>query len=380
VFWYWLFVGPALLLAVLSLRGERKRAVYVAQRLSENTLAAPSPKASVIVPVKGADEGLRENLAALASLDYPDYELIVVSRTAEDIPPGVLPSRVKIVLAHGEDLCTSEKIQNLEAAVRATRRDAAIFAFADSDGRVTRGWLDALAAPLSEPGVGASTGYRWFTPEPPSFWTLMRSAWDAVALGRLGPGDNGFAWGGAMAVRKETFFEARVFEYWKNTVSDDYALATAIHDSGLTIAFAPGALTPALERLPARRFLAWARRQMILTRVYRPRLWWPALIAHFFYCAGMAASAWASIRGHRLAEWALIAQLSPGMLKGLNRATLARAALPEYEAWFRRHAWVHAMWQPLVTWLWLVVLTASAFSSTIEWRGRRYDLRRNSDS
>ena len=49
------------------------------------------PPASVIVPVKGEDEGLRENLAALASLDYPDYELIVAARSAADIPPGVLP-------------------------------------------------------------------------------------------------------------------------------------------------------------------------------------------------------------------------------------------------------------------------------------------------
>jgi hypothetical protein len=71
VFWYWLFAGPALLLAALSLGGERKRAVYVARRLSE----APEylPPASVIVPMKGEDEGLRENLAA-----------------------GVLPSRAKI--------------------------------------------------------------------------------------------------------------------------------------------------------------------------------------------------------------------------------------------------------------------------------------------
>ena len=76
MFWYWFFAGPALLLAALSLRGGRKRAAYVARRLSE----APEclPPASVIVPVKGADEGLRENLAALASLDYPDYELLVV--------------------------------------------------------------------------------------------------------------------------------------------------------------------------------------------------------------------------------------------------------------------------------------------------------------
>ena len=36
VFWYWFFVGPALLLAWLSLRGERKRAAYVAARLSQS--------------------------------------------------------------------------------------------------------------------------------------------------------------------------------------------------------------------------------------------------------------------------------------------------------------------------------------------------------
>jgi hypothetical protein len=90
----------------------------------------------------------------------------------------------------------------------------------------------------------------------------------------------------------------------------------------------------------------------------------------------MAASVMASIRGNRLAEWALVAQLSPGMLKGLNRATLARAALPECDAWFKRHQWVHAMWTPLATWVWLYALLSSALGNRIEWRGRRYQLRR----
>jgi ceramide glucosyltransferase len=378
VFWYWFFVGPALLLAVFSLRGERKRAAYVASRLSETPEALPP--ASVIVPVKGEDEGLRENLAALASLDYPDYELIVVAHSAADIPGGVLPSKVRIVLAHGHDPHTGEKVQNLQIAVRAVRKRSQILAFADSDGLVSKHWLRALAAPLSEPNVGASTGYRWFTPQPPTFWTLLRSVWDAVAFGRLGPGPNSFAWGGAMALRKETFFEARVFERWKDTVSDDYALSAAVRAAGLTIAFAPGALTPCRESIAAGRFFSWIRRQMVITRVYNSRLWWPALIAHVFYCGGMAASIVASIRGNRLAEWALIAQLSPGMLKGLNRATLAKASMPQCEEWFKRHAWVHAMWVPLATWVWLIALVASAFGNTIEWRGYRYDLKRQGKS
>jgi ceramide glucosyltransferase len=373
VFWYWVFVGPALLLALLSLRGEHGRAAYVATRLSEEP--AYLPPASVIVPVKGQDEGLRENLAALAALDYPDYELIVTARSAADIPPGVLPPRVRVVLAHGADPETSEKIQNLMAAVRATRQVSEILAFADSDTRVTARWLRALAAPLADPAVGASTGYRWFLPEPPTFWSLMRGVWDAVCAGMLGPGDNPFVWGGSMAIRKETFFEIRVFEYWKKAVSDDYALKAALGAAHLRIAYAPGALAPCFERITGRAFFEWSRRQMILTRVYSPRLWWTGLLAHVFYCGGMAASIAASLRGSRLAEWALIAQLSPGMLKGLNRATLARAALPEHEAWFRRHAWVHAIWVPLATWLWLIALVSAAFRSHIQWRGYRYDLK-----
>ena len=374
VFWYWCFVGPALLLAFLSLRGERKRAAYVERRLAETP--HDLPPVSVIVPVKGSDHELKQNLAALAAQDYPDFELIVAARTAADIPPGVLPQKVHVVLAGADDSSASEKVQNLRAAVAATRKRSQVYAFADSDGRVTPRWLRSLVAPLAEKGVGASTGFRWYAPIPPTFWTLLRSVWDAVALGQLGPGDCAFAWGGAMAIRRETFHELDIRGRWKDAVSDDYTLSAAIHGAGLTIAFAPGALVPSLEAAPAGQLFAWMRRQMTITRVYNPRLWWLALVAHIFYCGGMAASIVASVMGSRLAEWALLAQLSPGMLKGLNRATLAKAALPEYEAWFKRHQWVHAIWIPLATWLWLAVLVASGFANTIRWRGREYRLKK----
>ena len=330
----------------------------------------------MIVPVKGEDAGLRENLAALESLDYPDYELIVTAQTAADIPAGVLPRRVKVVLAHGGSAEASEKVRNLAAAVAAARRSSDIFAFADSDARVTAGWLRALAAPFDEPGVGASTGYRWFMPEPASLWSLLRAVWDGAAFGLLGPGDNPFAWGGAMAIRKEVFFAAGVAESWKTAISDDYALSDAVHRAGLRIAFAPGALAPSPEPITARRFFAWSRRQLVLTRVYSPALWRAALAAHVIYCGGMAAAAAAWIHGSSVAPWLLAAQLLPGMSKGFRRARLARAALPSHAQWFRRWAWTHTLLTPAVTWLWLAVLLASAVGTSIEWRGRRYRLER----
>ena len=126
--WFWFFAGPALALAFLSLRGERKRAAYVAGQLAEASrpdLGADLPPATVIVPVKGGDPGLRENLAALAAQDYPDYELIVVAHCAADIPAGVLPARVRVVLAHAEESGTGAKVLNLRTGVRFARKDSA---------------------------------------------------------------------------------------------------------------------------------------------------------------------------------------------------------------------------------------------------------------
>jgi hypothetical protein len=320
--------------------------------------------------VKGYDEGLRENLEALAALDYPDYELIVTAHSAGDIPPGVLPARVRVVLANGTDSGASEKIQNLLAAVRASRKCTQVLAFADSDGRVTKGWLRALVAPLAEPGVGASTGYRWFLPDPPDFWSLLRGVWDAVAAGTLGAGDNRFAWGGATAIHKYLFSEARVPEFWQSALTDDLTLSQAVHAAGPHHMHWRARPVPEHTMPPCS---AWIRRQM--AHAVAPHFGDRSDRAHL-HCGGMAASIIASIRGNRFAEWALIAQLSPGMLKGLNRATLAKAALPEYEAWFKRHSWVHAIWVPLATWMWLFALVSSGFARSIEWRGRRYALKR----
>jgi ceramide glucosyltransferase len=372
VFWFWLFVGPALALALRSLAGERERVAYIRHRLAQQSESLPP--ASVIVPVKGRDEGLRENLAALAALDYPDYELIVAAHSADDIPPGVLPPRAKIVLAHAEPAGASEKVLNLMAAVHATRKRSQVFAFADSDGRASRCWLRALVAPLAEEGVGATTGYRWFTPLRPG-WALLRGVWDAVPAGMLGPGDNPFAWGGAMAMRKEIFFETRVPEHWKHAISDDYSLSRAVHAAGLRIAYAPGALVPCLEAIGPWRLLTWMRRQMMITRAYNPGIWWPGLIAHLIYCSAMLAAVIAIAWGHRLAWLALAAQLAPGMFKGALRARHARLAMPEYGWWFHRWGWVHVAAVPVATWMWLVALGSSAFGRTIEWRGYRYNLK-----
>ena len=348
--WFWIFVGPALVLACLSLRGERKRAEYVAARIAGP--AGPLPLVTVIVPVSGATETLAETLLSLAAQDYPDYELIIAAPGADSIPAGVLPPVAKVALvgAAGE-------IQLLQAGVRAARQRSQVFAFAQSSGLVSSSWLRALVAPLSEPGVGASTGFRWYAPEPPAFWSLMQSVWNAVIAGKLGPGANDFAWAGAVAISRDVFVVARVNECWTGASRADLALARAVR----VIAFAPGAMVACTGRPTAREFISQARREMAEARRYLPRLWWTGLLAHVVYCGAMLASVIAIARGNTGAEWALVVQFGLGMLKGVNRATLAKVELPQFQIWFDRHSWTHALWVPLATWVWLYVLISSAF-------------------
>jgi Glycosyltransferases, probably involved in cell wall biogenesis len=311
------------------------------------------PPVTLIVPVALSCEFLRESLLAMASQDYPDYEMIVAVPDGRALPPGALPSGVKVVLAGQTGL--------LNAGVRAARRRSEIFAFAEPGGLVSKAWLRALAAPLSEEGIGASTGFRWYACEPPTFWTLVQSVWNAVIAGMLGPGSNDFAWAGAMAISKDIFFEARVPELWIGDGREDLALSQAVKASGRRIAFAPGAMVVCACRSTAWHFLRQARREMSQVRRELPGLWWGGLVSHIFYCGAMLVAIIASVRGSRGAEWALVAQFGLGMLKGANRATLAKAELPELQEWFARYSWTHTFWMPLVTWVWLSVLVASAF-------------------
>lgn len=368
----WVLVGLATLLAVLSLRGEPARAAFY-----RRSLLAPVPdvlpKVSVIVAVKGREQGLRENLASLARLDYPDYELIVVAHSENDMPREVIPPTAHAVIAGPGDSLTGEKINNLLAAVAAARPSSTVLAFADSDGVVSAGWLKALITALDGPGVGASTGYRWHLPQRAGLWSLLRSVWNAAIAGGMGPGNNRFCWGGATAIRRETFFTANVPGWWKGAISDDYRLSEAIQAAGLEVAFAPGALVASTDCTTATEVLEWTRRQMMITRFYAPRLWGVALFAHVVYCGSMVA---AVADGSLVALCLLAIQLGIGYCKGARRLSLARLAMPEHELWFQSHFVVHTLLTPIGTWLWLYSCIASAFSSTITWRGYRLRLRR----
>ncbi|MCC6294639.1 MAG: glycosyltransferase [Bryobacterales bacterium] len=369
----WFLVITALVLALLSLRGDSAKAAYW-------RLPAPppggGPPVTVMVPVKGHDEGLRENLAALAALDYPDFELIVCARDPADLPAGAVPATARLVYSGAEpcahDGHTGEKIANLLAALAAARPASTVFVFADSDARPLPHWLRSLAHAALPSGTGVATGYRWYIPAQGGLASHLRSAWNSSIAGSFGPASGLFCWGGAMAIRRAEFERRGVAQAWRGQVSDDYVLADRVRRAGLRITFAPGALTPARDHTGFGELLAWSARQMLLTRIYRPELWTIALLGHLVYCAAMPAAVLLAVWGHPAALVPLALQLGVSMLKAARRCAWATAALDEPAG----SPWLHAALAPTVTWLWLYALLASAAGNVLAWRGVRYRLRR----
>src|SRR5579872_1817741 len=161
-------------------------------RLIRHRIASHSgfyaPMAAVLCPCKGNEPGLDENLAALTAFDYPNYE-IYFSVASERDPALKIIEQVKLTSPHpvhiviaGAAQDRSEKVFNLRRTVESLPSNIEMLVFTDSDVRHTRGWLRKLIAPLQDPRIGATTGYRWIIPSGKigsgGFASAVASAWN----------------------------------------------------------------------------------------------------------------------------------------------------------------------------------------------------------
>src|SRR5205807_5235203 len=74
LFLFYFFAAISIYLGVLSLRGGVRFTRYLQEELSRE-YAEFTPFVTVFVPLRGLDEGLKENIAAVFAQDYPNYEI-----------------------------------------------------------------------------------------------------------------------------------------------------------------------------------------------------------------------------------------------------------------------------------------------------------------
>jgi ceramide glucosyltransferase len=348
-----------------------------------------TPAAALIVPCKGAERGLEENLMAMTRFDYPNYELYFVLATNLD-PALKVIERVKtasskpvhIVIA-GPPSDSSEKVNNLTKAVAALPESVEVYAFTDSDVRASRTWLTKLIAPLQDPRIGATTAYRWIIPNGSGgdgFASALASVWNASVATVLGKRENNFCWGGGTAIRKSTFNDVNVLESWKGAVSDDYGMTYALEVAGKEIVFCPECFAPTMHPWTFASLLEFTNRQIQITKVNSPRRWKMGAIAHISYAVtvlfGLYVVLYSTVDVH---PWGnlLLLTFAVGMLaamKGALRTIAITEALPEWRSAQANWSWIWAVLAPIIPFLFTYNFIISLISKRIVWRGIRYEL------
>ncbi len=342
-----------------------------------------TPRISVILPCRGLDPGFEENIQAIFDQDYPDFEIIFATATAEDEAcPAIRRliqrnAKVPAKLVHaGLSLERGQKVNNQLRALREVRESTEVLVFVDSDGRPDRGFLRHLVDPLVDPKIGASTGYRWYVPVRGGFGSWLRSTWNAGGILFLTHPKYNYAWGGAMAIRRETFESSDIVSAWQHSISDDMGLTHALRRRGLPIRFVPQCLVASEEDSGTLETIEWTNRQTIIARVYTRDFWtlsastyaltiaFVAIGAHSIVRFGISAFAVACFfplyASFLTSPFILTTALR--MLKGRPRNVVRRGA-----PWYLLVA-------PAAVLLFMLNVVVSLFRSQVTWRGVTYRL------
>jgi len=387
IFVFTFFAALLVWFSIQALRGGIRYLRYFRAELIK-PLSSWTPPVSIIAPCRGVDEGLAENLSALGELDYPEFELLfVVDDQADPAVPvieaviGKIDRPAKLIVA-AKAVNSGQKVENLREAILHVSDRSEIFVFVDSDARPAREWLRRLVAPLTDPHVGAATGYRWFISENPTVATDLLSAWNASIASALDPGaGSDFCWGGSMAMRRDIFERVKMRERWAGTVSDDFAVATELRAAKLPIIFVPQALTASFSNSTFRELVEFTTRQMKLTRVYAPKLWLKSLFGAALFNSVLLAAIFliAFQRTNGLFVGVAIVTISSVIILGTAKAWLrlcaVRSVLTNYKMELGRQFWTQNTLWILTPVLFLWNSVAALFSRRITWRGITYELK-----
>ncbi len=368
------------------------------------------PAVAVILPIKGVDADTEENVRALLGQKYPRQRLLFAVESADDPVVALLerltrdaaPGAIEIVIS-GIATTRGQKIHNQLAAVARTTAADEVLVFMDADARPAEGWIRDLVQPLVEDGgengpVGASTGFRYYIPEPrpphptgkPALPSAMVSVINAAVAALLGPGWRNIAWGGSMALFRRDFFGFGVHDAWQNALSDDYVLSWCVKNKARRkIQFVQGCLVASSADFTWPGFWEFAARQYHITRICALDVWLTAIGAASLYLVGLAYSLTfflLSVAGvvpadsltgrvDYLLGVMFFALYTAQWMRGRFLLTGGMVGLPEHAA----KLWQARFWftwgYPLTLAVNLLALLKSGVGRTLAWRGVRYRMK-----
>jgi len=382
-----IFLAFAQILVGLYLLYEGVRWLGYVRRRNATDPGFYSPRTAVLCPCKGIEPGLERNLTALCEFDHQNYEVFFALASESD-PAASIVKRVidgsrgkaHLVFAGPPQEC-GEKINNLRAAIEQLSADFEVLVFADSDGRPGRSWLRKLTGPLNDSRIGAATTMRWLIANNNEFSSLLLAAWNAPIVTMLGENTaRNFCWGGGTAIRRNLFDQAAVLEEWQHSVSDDYSMTAALQRRNLPIVFLPECLMASFVETDFPGLMEFSNRQILITRVYSPRMWLIAGLTHLLFCAtillGIVVTLKNFFTGHPTLQLAALTflPLLLSALRGAIRVIAVQEVLQPLKSQVQNQSWVHLILGTAIPFLYVANFVSSLVTRTIRWRGIRYEL------
>lgn len=378
---YYFLAALACWFGLQSLLNGLRFAAYV-RRETSRALPDFCPFVSVIAPTRGVEPGFAENVRPLVAQDYPSYEVLFVFDDPADPAIEIVRRFEARTVISGPANGTGQKVHNLIAAVGAIDPKCEVVVFVDTDARPERDWLRKLVAPLSDEGLGASSGYRWFIPERGGLASRLRGVWNASIASALGEDtQKNFCWGGSTAIRRSTFERLNVVKHWSGTVSDDFTITRVLKEAKLPIHFTPNCLVPSVGDCGFRELLEFTTRQLKITRVYAPHLWLPLLLGSGLFCTvffGGIALWFVTGSLPVLVVPAILFVLGAG--KSFIRWRAIGIPLAKHRSKLNRDLWAHLFLWPFASLLYFYNTIMAGFSRRIKWRGITYELKSPSEA
>jgi ceramide glucosyltransferase len=332
---------------------------------------AESLPASVLKPLCGEDPELYANLASFCRQDYPSWQIVfgvqdpsdpaiaVVRRVIAEFPDADL----KLVVENGRG-SGNLKVANLQNMLPAARHE--LIVIADSDMRVSPGYLAAVTAPLHDPAIGLVTCLYRGVPAG-GVWSRLAALHinhgflpQVLVAERLGP--SGGCFGATIALRRDTLAAIGGFAAIADTLADDHALGAAVRRLGREVVLSPYIVDdiiaePSLGAL-FRHELRWAR----TIRAIAPAGFLGSVLTQPMVLA-LAAVA---LGGQPVAAPTML--LAALACRGVMVRMVDRAlALPPTPLWLL----------PGRDLLSFAVFIASFFTRTVAWRDRTFRIGRN---
>lgn len=346
-------------------------------------------RVALIVPCKGLDLELFDNLRQFFVQDYDDY-LVTYVVESEDDPAVEVIRRVQAEFPHIESRLVvaglagdcSQKLHNLKQATRHVPADAQVLAFADSDAHPQPDWLRHLVGVLKiRSEVVASTGYRCLVPAQATWANWLLYCINSSITGMLSAHrKRNLIWGGSWAIWRDDF-EKYVQPRWSNILNDDLSATEAVLQSGRGIDFESRCMVASPSDTTFSGMFEFVRRQYMQARFYAPRWWWLALFGFTHYQLAFWSSLTLAVYGGAVgAAWAIVPASALGLSYCLGwvgvcfRQRASRLYLPDDQEKLQGVQAFEQWCFPVAAFLGWVGFLGSLWGNTIVWRGNCYRL------